>query len=59
MGQIAGDSLRLAGAVVYEVDDSDLAASAVEAATRIAFNGGLTAAVLLSQRMIGTKLFKD
>ena len=59
MGQIAGDSLRLAGAVVYEVDDFDLAASAVEAATRIAFNGGLTAAVLLSQRMIGTKLFKD
>jgi sulfopyruvate decarboxylase alpha subunit len=59
MGQITGDSLRLAGAIVYEVDDCDLAASAVEAATRIAFNGGLTAAVLLSQRMLGTKLFKD
>ena len=28
-------------------------------AARIAFNGGLTAAVLLSQRMLGTKLFKD
>jgi hypothetical protein len=31
----------------------------VEAAARIAFSGGLTAAVLLSQRMLGTKLFKD
>jgi sulfopyruvate decarboxylase alpha subunit len=59
MGQITGESLRLAGAIVQEVDDSALAAPAVEAAMRIAFNGGLTAAVLLSQRMIGTKLFKD
>jgi len=31
----------------------------VEAAARIAFNGNLTAAVLLSQRMLGAKLFKD
>jgi len=59
MGRITGENLRLAGATVYEVEEPDLAASAVEAATRIAFNGGLTAAVLLSQRMIGTKLFKD
>lgn len=59
MGRITGENLQLAGAVVYEVDDSDRAAPAVEAATRIAFNGGLTAAVLLSQRMLGTKLFKD
>jgi sulfopyruvate decarboxylase alpha subunit len=59
MGQITADNLRLAGAVVYEVNDPELAAPAVEAAARIAFNGGLTAAVLLSQRMLGTKLFKD
>jgi sulfopyruvate decarboxylase alpha subunit len=59
MGQITADSLRLAGAVVYEVTEPASAAPAVEAAARIAFNGGLTAAVLLSQRMLGTKLFKD
>jgi sulfopyruvate decarboxylase alpha subunit len=59
MGQITADSLRLAGAVVYEVTEPESAAPAVEAAARIAFNGGLTAAVLLSQRMLGTKLFKD
>jgi sulfopyruvate decarboxylase alpha subunit len=59
MGQITADSLRLAGAVVYEVTEPDAAAPAVEAAARIAFNGGLAAAVLLSQRMLGSKLFKD
>lgn len=59
MGQITAENLRLAGAVVYEVNETDMAAPAVEAAARIAFSGGLTAAVLLSQRMIGTKLFKD
>ena len=59
MGQITAENLRLAGAVVYEVNEPELAAPAVEAAVRIAFNGGLTAAVLLSQRMLGTKLFKD
>ena len=59
MGQITADSLRLTGAVVYEVNETGSAAAAVEAATRIAFNGGLTAAVLLSQQMLGTKIFKD
>jgi sulfopyruvate decarboxylase alpha subunit len=59
MGQIAADTLRLAGAIVYEVTEPEAAAPAVEAAARIAFNGNLTAAVLLSQRMLGAKLFKD
>jgi len=59
MGQIAADVLRLAGAIVYEVTEPESAAPAVEAAARIAFNGNLTAAVLLSQRMLGAKLFKD
>jgi sulfopyruvate decarboxylase alpha subunit len=59
MGQITAENLRLAGAVVYDVNEQESAATAVEAAARIAFNGGLTAAVLLSQRMLGTKLFKD
>ena len=59
MGQIAADTLRLAGAIVYEVTEPEAAAPAVEAAARIAFNGNLTAAVLLSQRMLGAKLFRD
>jgi sulfopyruvate decarboxylase alpha subunit len=59
MGQITADSLRLAGAVVYEVNERDMAAPTVEAAIRVAYNGGLSVAVLLSQRMLGTKLFKD
>ncbi|HEX9465377.1 MAG TPA: thiamine pyrophosphate-binding protein [Alphaproteobacteria bacterium] len=59
MGQITAETLRLTGAVVYEVKEPDDAAPAVEAAARIAFNGGQSAAVLLSQRMLGTKLFKD
>jgi sulfopyruvate decarboxylase alpha subunit len=59
MGQIVADNLRLANVVVYEVSEPDMAAAAVEAAARIAFNGGLSAAVLLSQGMLGTKLFKD
>jgi sulfopyruvate decarboxylase alpha subunit len=59
MGQIAADILRLAGAIVYEVTNPQAAAATVEAAARIAFNGNLTAAVLLSQRMLGAKLFKD
>jgi sulfopyruvate decarboxylase alpha subunit len=59
MGQIVADNLRLAGAIVYEVTEPESAGPAVEAAARIAFNGGLMAAVLLSQRMLGSKLFKD
>jgi len=36
MGQIAADTLRLAGAIVYEVTEPEAAAPAVEAAARIA-----------------------
>jgi sulfopyruvate decarboxylase alpha subunit len=59
MGQITEASLKLAGVITYEVTQPEAAAPAVEAAARIAFNGGFSAAVLLSQRMLGTKLFKD
>jgi sulfopyruvate decarboxylase alpha subunit len=59
MGQITADALRLAGMVVFEIEERELAAPAVEAAIRMAYNGGIAVAVLLSQRMIGSKLFKD
>src|ERR1700760_2400350 len=50
MGQIAAENLRLAGVIVYEVTEPEAAAPAVEAAARIAFNGGLVGGVLLWQR---------
>ena len=59
MGQTAASNLRLAGVIVYEVADADAAAPTVEAAARIAFNGGQMVAVLLSQRMLGAKLFQE
>jgi sulfopyruvate decarboxylase alpha subunit len=59
MGQIAAKSLQLAGVIAYEVSEPEAAAPTVEAAARICFSGGLAVAVLLSQRMLGTKLFKD
>jgi sulfopyruvate decarboxylase alpha subunit len=59
MGQITAESLRLAGSVIYDVTSQEMAAPAVEAACRVAFNGGFSVSVLLSQRMLGTKLFKN
>jgi sulfopyruvate decarboxylase alpha subunit len=59
MGQITSPTLRLSGTVVYELTRPDRAAETVEAAARIAFYANRMAAVLLSQQMLGTKLFKD
>ena len=59
MGQITARTLELAGVVLHEVRDADRAATSVEAAARIAFNSNRAAAVLLSQEMLGTKLFKE
>src|SRR5690606_30099436 len=59
MGQLTEGGLRRAGVIVYTVSAPEAAAPTVEAAVRIAFNSSRVAAVLLSQQMIGTKLFKD
>lgn len=59
MGQITAANLRLAGVIVHEASAAAEAAPAVEAAARVVFSGGSMAAVLLSQRLIGAKLFKD
>jgi len=59
MGQITASALRLCGVIVHEVTTAELAAPTVEAAARIAFNSNRAVAVLLSQQMLGTKLFKD
>ncbi len=59
MGQMTPQVLRLAGSIVYAVNDKADAAPAVEAAARTAFSGGFVASVLLSQRMLGAKLFEE
>ena len=59
MGQSAGKVLELAGVLVHTVSDAADVAPTVESALRLAFNGQRPTAVLLAQRMIGAKLFKD
>jgi len=57
MGQNSGEQLRLAGTVVYPVEEGSRVGETVEAAARIDFEGGVSAAVLIGQRVIGTKTF--
>lgn len=57
MGQNTGAALRLAGAHVYPVEEASEIGETVEAAARLAFEGGLPVAVLIGQRVIGAKTF--
>lgn len=57
MGQTSADTLSLAGARVYRVERPEEAASTIDAAARLAFNSNSVVAVLIAQRMIGTKTF--
>jgi sulfopyruvate decarboxylase alpha subunit len=59
MGRIVADNLRLAGVAVHDVAEAALAASTVEAAARAAFDKNGIVAVLLKQRMLGAKLFRE
>jgi sulfopyruvate decarboxylase alpha subunit len=59
MGQTSGAVLSLAGVLVQNVDHVADAAPSVESAIKLAVNGQRPTAVLLSQRMIGAKTFKD
>lgn len=59
MGQTAAESLELAGCAVYRAEAPDAVARAVDAAGRLAFDAGAMAAVLIAQKLIGTKTFKD
>ena len=56
MGQATGSVLRAAGVIVHGVDDASEIAETVEAAAKLAFEGGRMVAVLISQRVVG---FKD
>lgn len=57
MGQATQTVLEAMGVIVYRVDSPDEVGETVEAAIRLAFDSRQRVAVLLSQRMIGTKAF--
>jgi sulfopyruvate decarboxylase alpha subunit len=57
MGQNSGEQLRLAGTLVYPVDEAARVGETVEQAARLAFEGGISVAVLIAQRIIGSKTF--
>ncbi len=55
MGSKTQAALELCDVLAYRVERPQDAAETVAAALDIAFNGDLATAVLLSQRLIGTK----
>jgi sulfopyruvate decarboxylase alpha subunit len=58
MGKGTPAILEEAGVLTFRIEEAAATAETVEAAARIAFNGDRAAAVLISQRVIGTKSFK-
>ena len=59
MGQGTRPSLEAMGVIVNKVDEPDLVASTVQGAAHLAFNTWKPAAVLLGQRVLGAKNFKE
>ena len=57
MGTITADVLRLAGFLTYRVDNADAIDEIVGAGCDMAFDGNLAVAILLSQRLIGRKVW--
>jgi len=58
MGQATQAALEAAGVIVQRVDDAASINETVEAAARMAFQGGRMVAVLIGQRLIGAKNWK-
>ena len=58
MGQNTERVLTTSDVVTYQVDDADQVRETVEAAARMVFEGQTAAAVLISQRLIGSKSFE-
>jgi len=58
MGQTTAAALELAGLVVQPVDAGADVGPTVAAAAKLAFDSSVAVAVLLGQRLIGTKAFK-
>ncbi|HKW37925.1 MAG TPA: thiamine pyrophosphate-binding protein [Burkholderiales bacterium] len=59
MGQAVPDALRLCGVRALRLERSGDAADTMTAAAKLAFDGYSAVAVLVSQRLIGTKSFGD
>jgi sulfopyruvate decarboxylase alpha subunit len=59
MGQGTRPSLEAMGVIVNKVDEPDLVASTVQGAAHLAFNTWKPVAVLLGQRVLGAKNFKE
>lgn len=59
MGQATRKSLETCGVIVLGAEAPQAVRETVEAAVRLAFDSHRAVAVLLSQRLIGTKSFKD
>lgn len=57
MGGATPTVLKAMGVTCYPVDRADAVGDAVSAAADMAFHGGLAAAVLISQKVIGAKIF--
>jgi sulfopyruvate decarboxylase alpha subunit len=57
MGQATPEVFQRAGFIVYRVDSAQMAGEVTEAAVRIAYESAQPVAVLLSQRLIGAKVF--
>lgn len=58
MGSTTAETLKLQGVHVFTVERAEDVGPTVRAAGGIAFNGPATAAVLISQRVLGAKEFK-
>ncbi|WGS52362.1 thiamine pyrophosphate-binding protein [Paraburkholderia sp. D15] len=58
MGKSTQDALESAGVYVYRADDADRVAETVQAAMNFAYNTSRMVAVLIGQRVIGTKNFQ-
>ena len=59
MGSIVPETIRLAGGVVVRADHPGEVGEAVTAGARTAFNSAATVAVLISQRVLGSKTFTE
>jgi len=59
MGQGTRPSLEAMGVIVNKVDEPHLVASAVQGAAHLAFNTWKPVAVLIGQRVLGAKNFKE
>jgi sulfopyruvate decarboxylase alpha subunit len=59
MGQGAQDALEAMGVLVHRVDDADRVVETVRACAALAFDSSRMVAVLLGQRLIGAKAFRN